>query len=396
MLGPLLSLLLHTAQAEPAPPTWVEEPLATELHPVLIDPFLERWQAQTGQQMAGPGASSLFRSMSSRMDALLRIAAFDGQMPYLPVERQRRAASLAFTGASLGWQRSMSDVLDESEAVENIRGVLRSVFRPGLSLGGGADEAGQSANGGRSAAVAEAALTDPSAWRETAAAATRRGRPSLQTGLSGSLVSTLDSGLASPDDADSGAALARLAARGFVQVSHVGVDTMRLQVTSSPAPGMQVWSLGWAGLLREELSPRLALLGEVRGGTVDLANPDDDLRPHRYASAVDWRVVPERRWVLRASGAQQERSDRQIERIAGLEFRVNTSWHLPSPALGRPGSPTLLGPDPGTAPSRGPIPIAPLVSAPATRLAWDLGATAPSAPDDGLAEDSADGSSARP
>ena len=160
------ALALWATTARAAPVAWTTEPFARDLHPVHTEALFQRWHEEMQAQMAGPQASAVFRSQASRMDALLRIAEFDGRMPYVGRERERETIELAVTGASLGWQFALTGLLQESDGFESTRGVVRSLLNPSLRLrgdGGGRVSADADDRSNRED-IATAALLDPTDW----------------------------------------------------------------------------------------------------------------------------------------------------------------------------------------------------------------------------------------
>lgn len=383
------ALALWATTAWAAPVAWTTEPFARDLHPVHTEALFQRWHEEMQAQMAGPQASAVFRSQASRMDALLRIAEFDGRMPYVSRERERETIELAVTGASLGWQFALTGLLQESDGFESTRGVVRSLLNPSLRLrgdGGGRVSADADDRSNRED-IATAALLDPTDWGGPRRGTDRRVRPGLRTGLSGSIVANLDPALQGSGYGDDRAPYT-VAGRGFIQFEDLAVDAVRLQVTGRPAPGFEQLRLSWSSLARQQLGRRTAIIGEVYGGMADLADPTDDLRPHFWRAALDVRVAPTRRWIVRTSVARADRRELGTEHIAEVSFRVNSAWRLPWSARGYPRGqvPGEVAPAWPRLPDRGPNPTAPAVQTPVERLAADWGVAAPARSLDGLAD----------
>lgn len=365
------SLALSTATA--APRSWADEPVATELHPVAAQPFVHRWHARMEDQMAGPRASSTFRSMSSRMDVLLRIAEFEGQMPWVSQDGQRRALQLAINGATLGWQVALGDVVNQSDELSAARGRVRSLFNPAVSRGT-SPEAQSSAM--VSDAVVQGAVTDPTAWRSDSTAPRK---PAVRTGLGGMIANNLDPALTG-GGYDEGERPYSLVGRGFVQVDNVGLDTLRVQVSGRPGVGFEALGVNWTALGRHELTSRLALVGQLQGGTGDVFTPQDDLSPHFAQGALDLRVAPERGWILRTALSRADRGELGQERIAGVSFRINSRWRLPWSPSERRGQVDATGAPLPWLPDRSPLDVAPAAQRPIDRLADALGSEPPSDP----------------
>ena len=364
------ALALWATTAWAAPVAWTTEPFARDLHPVHTEALFQRWHEEMQAQMAGPQASAVFRSQASRMDALLRIAEFDGRMPYVSRERERETIELAVTGASLG-TFALTGLLQESDGFESTRGVVRSLLNPSLRLrgDGGGRVSADADNRSNREDIATAALLDPTDWGGPRRGTDRRARPSLRTGLSGSIVADLDPALEGSGYGDD---------RGptpspVPSTEDVAVDAVRLQVTGRPAPGFEQLGLSWSSLARQQLGRRTAIIGEVYGGMADLADPTDDLRPHFWRAALDVRVAPTRRWIVRTSVARADRGELGTEHIAAVSFRVNSAWRLPWSARGYPRGqvPGEVAPAWPRLPDRGPNPTAPAVQTPVERLAED-------------------------
>jgi hypothetical protein len=379
----LLALLpALCAPATAAPAYWYLQPTATELRPVQPDALMPRWHARMDTLMAGARASSVYRDTASRMDVALRLSEIDGRLPYASRDQQRRAAQLALVGAGRGWQLTLGDVVNESDALGRAQAVLRSAMSPGVSVrareqGGGPRIS--SDQGPRNDAVASAEIKDPAAWR--ADRATRDApRPGVRTGVTGAVVANLDSALGADDRGDSEGepGAASLVARTFVQVEDLGLDRLRLQVSGRPHSALQAVAVGWSAVARQELTVNTALIGEIAGDTENVRDPEADLSPHLMRGALDLRVAPMPRWVVRSSLTRVTRSGLPIEYIAGASFRINTSWMLPVSARRYPrgqrpntgGGPLLLA-------DRSPIDVVSPIRAPATRVAEDLGTPAP-------------------
>lgn len=385
--------LLHalSAPATAAPAYWYQQPTATELRPVQPDALMPRWHARMDALMAGPQASSVYRDTASRMDVALRLSEIDGRMPYATRDQQRRAAQLALVGAGRGWQLTLGDVVDESDALGRARAVLRSAMSPGVSVqareqGGGPRVS--SDQGPRNDAVASAEIKDPAAWR-TDSAERPAARPGMRTGVTGAVVANLNSALGADggNDSDEEQGAASVVGRTFVQVEDIGLDRLRLQVSGRPHSSFQSVAVGWSAVARQELTLNTALIGEIAGDTSDVRKPDADLSPHLMRGALDLRVAPMPRWVVRSSLTRITKTGLPTEYIAGASFRINAGWMLPVSARRYPrGQRPDTGGGPLTVADRGPIQVAPPIRAPATRVAEDLGTPAPLPPLNSVAQ----------
>lgn len=376
-----LCLLLPAAASLGPPaaaaPEWSSLEVAEELHPVR-QPFLGRWQVQTAEAMAGPGAPVWFRDTANDLDLRLRLSEWDPE-PFPHDTRSRdQALTMALAGSTLGWQRALRQLMRESPEMSSAWAAGQSVLSPSVRVrgrpGGGARATVDEPSAGR-ADLAFAELDQAPPARGIAPKPT----PSFRSGSAFTMIPIPDAGSlqgAQPAPAE------RLSptVNSWVQVEHLLIDAARLQTRLREAPDRPRPQVQWTAMARQGLTPGWALVGEARGD-------QRALTPSALRLGVETRLPTDLPLVMRASAARlaADRAARApAEDRIDLSLRAALGWRLPQDVRSWP-----LGQVPG-APGRpaqelrptGPVRTAQLVRSPVER---QLDGPVPPRPDEGVA-----------
>ena len=253
---------------------WYATSLAPELRPVRED-FVQEWRRATIQEMAGRTGSTLFRESSNELDVRWRLIEAGWDPAPLADAEETRIVNLSLLGAGLGLKSAVRETLDRSNELGVLRRIVSVATAPSLEVRPGADKGA-------------VRLADDSVSRaETLAVAgdeveLRRDVPSVRFGSGFHLVGS-----------DTDSTDAALVLGTFVQVRHVGVDLLRLEMNLRP-PGEDDGILDfdpptelgtWMAVARQDLTRRVSIHGDVWG---EGENPV----PQKAHTGVNIRALP--------------------------------------------------------------------------------------------------------
>ena len=253
---------------------WYATSIAPELRPVRQD-FVQEWRQATIHQMAGRTGSTLFRESSNRLDVRWRLVEAGWDPAPLADAEQTRIVNLSLLGAGLGLKSAVNDTLDRSTELGILRRIVGVATAPAVELRPGADQrpvrlAGESVSRAETLAAAGDELE------------LRRDVPSVRVGSGFHLVGS------DTDPTD-----AALVLGTFVQVQHVGVDLLRLEMNLRP-PGEDTGTLvfdpptelgTWMAVARQDLTRRVSIHGDVWG---EGENPV----PQKAHTGINVRALP--------------------------------------------------------------------------------------------------------
>jgi hypothetical protein len=271
--------------------------------------MLQSWNDATRRVVGGPGASSMFRAPASSLDVHWRLAAFDGTAPRLDPAVARDLVDLAVVSAGLGWEKTARRMLAEGSGG----------FAPDREI-----------KGRTSTALAD--LDDPGRAAATVTRPTslaRRPTPRIRPGASLTMATSVD-----PSFWEERELLSLARATTWLQARHLGVDTLRVQVSTRGPETDEPWELGWLAAARHGVAPGLSALAELRGA-VHTEGPALPVPP-TVRGALDMRLAPERPVFLRAEAARRPRRGTSPEDRVGLSLRANLGWRAPMPPPGTP------------------------------------------------------------
>jgi hypothetical protein len=253
---PLPAEVFAAPLVEPPPQSkpWYAASAAPHLRPVRED-FVLDWREATIHQMAARTGSALFRESSNRLDVRWRLVEAGWDPAPLADAEETRIVNLALLGAGLGLRSAVRDTLDRSSELGVLRRIVNVATAPSVEVRPGA--------GNRSLRLADHSVSRA----ETLAAAgdeveLRRDVPSVRVGSGFHLVGS------DTDETD-----AALVLGTFVQVQHVGVDLLRLEMNLRPA-GEDAGTLElrpptelgtWMAVARQNLTRRVSIHGDLWG-----------------------------------------------------------------------------------------------------------------------------------
>jgi hypothetical protein len=273
---PLPAEVFSARLVEPPPQSqpWYAARIAPELRPVRED-FVLEWREATIHQMAARTGSTLFRESSNKLDVRWRLVEAGWDPAPLGEGEETRIVNLSLLGAGLGLKSAVNETLDRSIELGVLRRILGVATAPSFEV-----RPGSSQHGVR--------LSDHSVSRAEALAAAgdeielRRDVPSVRVGSGFHLVGS--------ETDETGAALVL---GTFVQVQHVGVDLLRLEMNLEP-PGEDAGMLDlspptelgtWMAVARQDLTRRVSIHGDLWGeGT----NPI----PQKAKTGINFRALP--------------------------------------------------------------------------------------------------------
>jgi hypothetical protein len=338
------------AQSKP----WYATSIAPDLRPVRED-FVLDWREATVHEMASRTGSSLFRDSSNKLDVRWRLVEAGWDPAPLGDGEATRIVNLSLLGAGLGLKSAVRDTLDRSTELGVLRRIVSVASAPSIEVRPGAGEH-------------SVRLADHSVSRaETLAAADddielRRDAPTVQVGSGFHLAGNATD--------DTGAALVL---GTFVQVQHVGVDLLRLEVNLQP-PGENDGTLRltpptelgeWGAVARQDLTRRVSIHGDLWGEGKDPV-------PQKAQSGFNIRALP--RTLVTADVAHSFAAEAGApggEWTATVGLASRLGWRLPQHD-GR----WTLGQVDGAKPSWAPDPmrnapqqLVPFVPSPAERYA---------------------------
>ena len=241
----------------------------------MREDFVQEWRQATIQEMASRTGSTLFRESSNELDVRWRLIEAGWDPAPLADAEETRIVNLSLLGAGLGLKSAVRETLDRSNELGVLRRIVSVATAPSLEVRPGADKGA-------------VRLADDSVSRaETLAVAgdeveLRRDVPSVRFGSGFHLVGS--------DTDETGAALVL---GTFVQVQHVGVDLLRLEMNLKP-PGEQDGMLHlspptelgtWMAVARQDLTRRVSIHGDLWG---EGANPV----PQKAQTGLNIRALP--------------------------------------------------------------------------------------------------------
>ncbi len=258
--------------------------------------LLDQWTDDT-ERLVG-GGSSLFRQAATDLDVHWRLAAFDGAQPWMDPDRGRDLVDLAVIGAGLGVGLTARRMLTEGPFD----------LRPDEAMA-------------ERAVSALAEIDDPT--RSAPAEARRRRRPRVQPGASMAFRTSVD-----PEYWEDRTLVDAAVVTTWVQARDVGLEKLRLQLTTSQPADEEPWEIAWVAVARQPLTPRMSVVAEVRGTAEAEAMRAGT--PASLRSAVDLRVAPHQPIYLRAEASRRDRGeDEELERRVGVSIRANLAWRAP-------------------------------------------------------------------
>jgi hypothetical protein len=307
----LLSSALGGTQELAETPDWQGTTVARSLHPVRVHPMAD-WQRAMSLAMAGPQASPLFRSTSSRMDCYWRLSAV-GPAPFLSESFRDVVVDHALLGASLGWEATLRSTLDRSEEMSVLRQVITTASGPRLSWTGG--EEGGEIRVDEHSRRGRMAMVDLEEGRP-ALPVSQRPPPAPQFRLGTGMRMVADE-----DDDDLAESLeiqTEPALSAYAHGSHLGLDHFRMEILWQN-PGTARQELAWEMALRERMHPFVSWVSSLQGSL--------DGEIERARSSLEWHPPQVQPWVLR-TGVLIRPDEGAPIRIE-MAIQARTRWHLP-------------------------------------------------------------------
>lgn len=307
--GMFAALLVAAALAQPS--DWYAEPVASSLGPVR-DPFLHRWQDNVSAVMSGPGASPLFRTAATRMDAHWRLTAYDIDTPLLFEQDQRQAMEQASMGALLALQLSTDQIISRSAEFSTIQRGLRTLGGPSVVISQQQEGASVVFNEPtRSQQASMARLEEPQRVRSAAQAT--RSPPGAQFRLSSGL-RVVDVTRTSEDGEDY--TILRPAISLAADADRLGPISLRVRTAVLQERRRQA-AFDWRAAVRVRTLPRVSLLGDIQGNQ-EIAE--------RLQTGVEWRLPVSPSPISRVVGSYRV-SDGEQRVMLQLTFPMQ--WHIP-------------------------------------------------------------------
>ena len=307
---------------------WAEEPSPLEgsFAPTLRPPqpsFMEDLHLHIRDEMAGRGASPLFRATAASMEVYWRIAAYDTQPLTLTEQQQQQTVDLARMGVTLGLQSTVEDIVSRSPELATVYRCLRTFTSPSIEVY--PSRIGSSGGSGEGGAAVR--LNATSNARATAALASfdennRRGRPPPRLRLGSGFT------LVELQSAPTTAAARRFSLDGEQSVVKPGMLVMLeadrlgpLSLRSRAAlvqPDPRSFSVDWVASARTTLLPQISTMGSIGG---------DQTAPLRTAASLEWRPTTEIPMQLALVGSQRLLDGE--ERVM-LQYTQQLRWRIPN------------------------------------------------------------------
>ena len=321
-----VALLVAAAHAQPS--DWYAEPVASSLSTVR-EPFLYRWQDNVTAVMSGPGASPLFRTTATRMDAHWRLAAYDIDAPLLFEEDQQRALEQAGMGALLALQLSTDQIISRSDEFATIQRSLRTLGGPSVVLRQQQEGLDVQFNERpRNQQVTMARMEEPQRSRSTAPGS--RQASGRQLRLSSGL-RVVDVTRTSQDGEDY--TILRPALSLSADADRLGPISLRLR-TAVLQERRRHTAFDWRAAVRLRTLPRVSLLGDIQGNE-EIAE--------RLQTGVEWRLPVAQAPITRLVGSRRVADGEQ--RLM-LQLTLPMQWNIPHDIQRWPLGQTLDAPGP--------------------------------------------------
>ena len=333
----MLPLLTALALAEPCE-TWAAHP-AVELAPVRQRPALRHRELMAAVS-SGRGASPMYRSPWSRMDADLALQAHGFDPVLLSDSEASRYKDLSVVAATMAAERYANERIDDSDVLSGVRMGVRTVIGPNLVLRRepeGLELAANQQPMHRYPKHTRARLSEPGLGQ----------RPStLRLGAGTSLVDFEE------EDLQTDIAVAW---RAYVLAERWGLDAFRVAVDVADLQPSQRNALSWSGAwnvqVRERLVDGVTATGELR-------SVQGSWMPSEARGGLNVQFLPENnRWLLRSTYSYTLPGVESAEHRVDLRVVYNGRWNMPtSPRRWPKGQP--VGAEPtwfAETPARGPV-----------------------------------------
>ncbi|MDP2309770.1 MAG: hypothetical protein Q8P18_27365 [Pseudomonadota bacterium] len=319
---------LRVPEAAP-PPRWEAIPVSRVLHPVGFH-YGSRFQAIMADTMGGPRASGAFGPVVAQADVHWRLLDATGRGLPLDALSPEEWRDTAVAGSLLTGERLLDEALGRAPVLYGVYLVADTVLSPSFDVRRRNRDQVEVTH--RSGGPARRAAERADEELGPAPVGRKPPPPALGVGLDWELRDV---------DAPPDAALIRYTA--WMNLTEIGLSSVRLELAPE--------SLAWVLSGREQLRPRLYLIGSARSA-------EDAPDPARLSGGLMWLLPWRGSWNLR------------LERIVSLDV-IDERWMITLRCENHTGVPAPLAPPLGDRGRGGPVlPWAPERS-PGELTRWD-------------------------
>lgn len=302
----------------PPPPPWEALPVGATLHPVGFH-YGRRFQQVVGDTMGGPKASAAFGPVVAQADVHWRLLEATGRGLPLDALEATEWRDVAVAGSLLAGERLFDEALERAPVLYGVYLVADTVLSPSFDVRRRNRDEVEVTH--RSGGPARRAVERADEELGPARLARKPPTPTVGVGLDWELRDL---------DAPSDAALVRYTA--WMNLTEIGLSSVRFELAPE--------NLAWVVSGREQLRPRLFLIGSARSAA---KTPD----PTRLAGGIMWLLPWRGSWNLR------------LERIVSLDV-LDERWMVTLRCENRTDVPAPLSPPLGDRGLDGPfLPWAP-------------------------------------